>query len=156
MRASSRVLSEVVRRQVAPALLSLAGEKPMSRHRSIAAFVILAAGAYLIVAAAGFGWSYCLTVDDLVQRGPRPGLRVRVEGAIDGPTLRSDPASGGARFVLRGESESIPVEYRGRVPDLLRPESRVIVEGEVDAAGTLHADVLLTRCASTYRGGDSR
>lgn len=137
-------------------LLSVAPEKPMLRHRSIAALVILAAGAYLIVAAVDSGWSYCVSVDELTRRGGAPGARVRVEGSIDGATLDCNPAAGAARFMLRGESSAVWVEYRGRVPDLLRPDSRVIVEGEVDAGGTLRGDVMLTRCASTYRGGVSR
>lgn len=63
---------------------------------------------------------------------------------------------GGVDFEIEdreGESEPIPVEYLGVVPDPFREGREVIVTGELNSAGVFVAekDSLVTKCPSKFK-----
>ena len=54
-------------------------------------------------------------------------------------------------FVLKQETEMLPVRYHKIVPDMFGDGAEVIVEGYyID--GEFQADNLMTKCASRYEG----
>jgi cytochrome c-type biogenesis protein CcmE len=57
------------------------------------------------------------------------------------------------RFTLNdviGSDVSLPVVYRGAVPDTFKVGNGVIVEGTYTADGIFEATAILARCASKY------
>jgi cytochrome c-type biogenesis protein CcmE len=80
--------------------------------------------------------------------------RVAVSGYVVGP-VTGDAHGAGLRFRLRdvkGSSrKTVPVLYKGSVPDLFRAERDVHVEGEL-RGGTFIAvpGTLVTKCPSKY------
>lgn len=78
--------------------------------------------------------------------------KVALEGQVVGP-LRGDADLAGLRFALRdiGGSASVPVVYRGSLPDLFGVGRRVFVSGRV-RGGVFVAEpgTLLTKCPSKY------
>ena len=122
------------------------------RLKLIFAGVILT-GAFSYLAFAGMqkGWVYFVSVEQFAADPQFHNQRVRLHGkvAVDGFDASKSLLT--ANFNLAGKAgESIPVEYRGVIPDTFEAGRDVVVEGRRDAAGVFRADVLMTKCASKY------
>jgi cytochrome c-type biogenesis protein CcmE len=77
---------------------------------------------------------------------------VSLAGVVLAP-LQGDPEGDGLRFRLRdiGGSETVPVVYRGSVPDLFRPGRDVSVRGTLtNGVFVAERDSLVTKCPSKY------
>jgi cytochrome c-type biogenesis protein CcmE len=86
------------------------------------------------------------------QLGGRTG-KVQLTGRVVGP-VRGDAHAGGLRFRLRDIAgpASVPVLYRGSVPDLFRPGRHILVEGRLrDGVFVASPGSMITKCPSKYR-----
>ena len=122
------------------------------RLKLIFAGVILS-GAFGYLAFAGMqkGWVYFVSVEQFANDAQFHNQRVRVHGKVAADGFDASKSLLTARFHLTGKGgESVPVVYRGVVPDLFEAGRDVVVEGRRDAAGVFQADVLMTKCASKY------
>lgn len=107
---------------------------------------------YLGFAGVKSGWVYFVDVDTFVQAEGREGRRTRVHGVVGSEGVDSRPADLVVSFILEGDSERLPIVYRGPIPDLFAPGRQVVVEGALDGTGVFRANVLMTKCASKYEG----
>jgi cytochrome c-type biogenesis protein CcmE len=77
---------------------------------------------------------------------------VTIAGAAAGP-LSGDAHGSGLRFTLKeiGGTASVPVHYRGSVPDMFRMGRHVFMRGQL-RGGVFEAvsDSLVTKCPSKY------
>jgi cytochrome c-type biogenesis protein CcmE len=89
-------------------------------------------------------------------------LRSDADGAatkqvtLTGTVVRATRGGSPLRFVLRDESTSqtVPVSYRGSVPDAFKASRRVIVTGRLEhGVFVAQPDSLLTKCPSKYSSG---
>jgi cytochrome c-type biogenesis protein CcmE len=83
-----------------------------------------------------------------------PGHRgeVSLAGKVVGPPA-GDPQGSGLRFRLRDIEgrASVPVVYRGSVPDLFAPGRHVVVDGRLrNGVFVAEPDSLVTKCPSKY------
>lgn len=78
--------------------------------------------------------------------------QVMLAGLVVGP-VRGDARAGGMRFRLKdiGGSVTVPVVYKGSVPDLFRVGRHIFLAGQ-DQRGTFvgKPDSLVTKCPSKY------
>jgi cytochrome c-type biogenesis protein CcmE len=77
---------------------------------------------------------------------------------LTGTVVRASRTSDPMRFVLRDESsaQTVPVSYRGSVPDAFKTSRRVIVTGRLErGVFVAQPDSLLTKCPSKYSSGGS-
>jgi cytochrome c-type biogenesis protein CcmE len=83
------------------------------------------------------------------------GGEVTIAGAAIGPLRGDAHGSSGLRFTLKeiGGAATVPVVYRGSVPDLFRLGRHVFLRGRL-RGGVFEAvpDSLVTRCPSKYVG----
>lgn len=122
----------------------------------IAGLILLIALAF--VAYRGFASSatYYITLSELKARGDSPlQERLRVKGKVDPLSVKTtlDAQGQTIRFTIVEGELSLPVLYRGVVPDTFRPDSEVMVEGKYDPQGIFLADNILTQCPSRYIPG---
>jgi len=117
---------------------------------TVAAVLLTAAVGYLAYAAVQSGRTYYISVDKFLAETSAQASRVRLHGKAAAEGLAVDAAAMRATFTLQGETKALPVSYRGPVPDLFKSGCDVVVEGQLDGAGTFQANVLLTKCASKY------
>jgi cytochrome c-type biogenesis protein CcmE len=78
--------------------------------------------------------------------------RVVLGGEVVGP-VRGNARGEGLKFTLRDVkgSGSVPVVYRGSVPDLFRPGREAMLEGELrNGVFRAQPDSLKTKCPSKY------
>jgi cytochrome c-type biogenesis protein CcmE len=80
------------------------------------------------------------------------GGTVSLAGVVLGP-VTGDAQAGGMRFRLRdiGGTATVPVVYRGSVPDLFNPGRDISVRGTLeDGVFVAERDSLVTKCPSKY------
>lgn len=105
---------------------------------------------YLGFASVKSGWVYYVEVDKFVDDAKFHAQRIKLRGTVASEGLVSSPAGMRAAFTLKGQSKSLPVAYRGKIPDMFAADREVVVTGKLDAAGTFQSDEMMTKCASKY------
>ena len=109
--------------------------------------VLVGCVGYLVYSATGSSAEYYLTISEL--RAHPPDGDVRVLGTVQEDIKRSE---GGLRvdFTAGDGAGSMPVDYRGTVPDIFQPGIKVVVEGRLGRDGVFHAKSLLAKCPSRF------
>jgi cytochrome c-type biogenesis protein CcmE len=105
---------------------------------------------YLVYSATTSSAEYYLTLPEL--RAHPPAGQVRVLGVVQEGVERSE---GGAHvsFTIADGVESLPVEYRGSLPDIFRPGIKVVVEGRPGPGGVFQARSVFAKCPSRFSSG---
>jgi len=125
-------------------------------------FLLLGVG---IIASMGFllivgmdrpgGIAYYLTVSEYAGSPERASGEFRISGKVAEGTI-DRPASGReVRFALTDGLQTIPVDYRGQIPDAFVDGADVVVEGRQGADGTFQAHLLLAKCPSKYEAAET-
>jgi len=109
--------------------------------------VVAACVGYLVYSATGGSSEYYVTVSEL--KSQTTAGDVRVAGIVQNDIQRSD---GGLRvlFTEKDGTASMPVEYRGTLPDIFQPGITVVAEGRLGADGVFHARNVLAKCPSRF------
>ena len=109
--------------------------------------VVAACVGYLVFSATGGSSEYYVTVSELKSQTTTGD--VRVAGVVQNDIQRSD---GGLHvlFTEKDGTASMPVEYRGTLPDIFQPGITVVAEGRLGADGVFHARNVLAKCPSRF------
>ena len=109
--------------------------------------IVAACVGYLVYSATGTSAEYYRTVAEL--RSDHSGGDARVLGTVQDDVQRT---AGGleVKFTATDSGASMPVEYRGPLPDIFRPGIQVVVEGRMNAEGVFVAKTLLAKCPSRF------
>lgn len=82
-----------------------------------------------------------------------PGKRFRLGGMVEqGSLVRGDNLA--VSFKVSDGSTTLPVSYKGILPDLFREGQGVVAEGVLDGAGVFKADTLLAKHDENYMPKD--
>ncbi len=123
------------------------------RRRLIFLFVSLAVlglAVTLVLRAFDQNLVFFLTPTEMTEQGIPPGRRFRLGGLIeDGSVVRSE---GGiqTQFKVTDLMESVPVTYRGMLPDLFAEGQGVVTEGTMGADGVFVAVSVLAKHDENY------
>lgn len=116
----------------------------------VVALVLLSAVGYLVYSGLQTN-VYYQTVGEL--RGSdtaAAGRPVRVAGLVDEGSIVRQEGGSVLRFSMSDDSGSIPVVYKGAVPDIFQPGIEVVIEGKYAPGGEFTADTLLAKCPSKF------
>src|ERR1700710_567039 len=81
------------------------------------------------------------------------GKRFRLGGLVEnGSLVRGDNLA--VSFTVSDGGATLPVSYKGILPDLFREGQGVVAEGALDAAGVFKADTVLAKHDETYMPRD--
>jgi len=121
------------------------------RKLALGGLVIAAATGYMAYLGARASWQYYLTADEcMAHRSVLQDKRLRISGRIAAATLKIADDHRQADFALQGAAATLPVRYRGRLPENLNEQNELVVEGRFEGDCVM-ADKLITRCATKYR-----
>ncbi len=82
-----------------------------------------------------------------------PGKRFRLGGMVEsGSLVRGDNLA--VSFKVSDGNATLPVAYKGILPDLFREGQGVVAEGALDAAGVFKADTVLAKHDENYMPKD--
>jgi len=121
---------------------------------AVAVFVLV--GAYLAYSGARSSMAYYLTVGELLDRSSTVrDADIRLGGKVATEGLAWDQVSGVLRFVVTHGTRTLPVRYRGVVPDAFKPGADVVVEGRYDGTAFV-AQRLFAKCPSKFEAKSGR
>ena len=126
----------------------------------IGGLLVLGTAGYLMASAIGETAVYYLTPGELAAKvkgdstfyetGMKLGARV-VPG-----TIAREPGGRAVAFSVTDGTQTIPVTYRGVIPDTFTDSVDVVVEGRYGRDGTFRATTLLAKCASRYENAPDK
>ncbi|MGH6969281.1 MAG: cytochrome c maturation protein CcmE [Stellaceae bacterium] len=88
--------------------------------------------------------------DQLHAHHVQPGQLVRIGGLVAAGSVKHEADGSTLDFTVTDGRKSVPVTYRGTVPDLFREGQGVVVEGRLTTAGTFKATTLLAKHDERY------
>ena len=122
--------------------------------------MVLGTAGYLMASSIGQTGMYYLTPGELAAKvkgdstfydtGVKMGARV-VPG-----TITREPGGRAVSFSVTDGSQTIPVTYRGVIPDTFTDSVDVVVEGRYNKNGQFVATTLLAKCASRYENAPDK
>ncbi len=115
-----------------------------------AAFIVVAAiGALIYIGIRGSSMYY-MTVAELEAKGDAVyGDKIRLGATVADGSVQSG-ADGVTRFVVTDGANTLPVSYKGSLPDTFEDGADVILQGKMAPSGTFEASSLLAKCPSKY------
>ena len=126
----------------------------------IGGILVLGTAGYLMASSIGETGMYYLTPGELAAKvqgdstfydtGVKMGARV-VPG-----TITREPGGRAVSFSVTDGTQTIPVTYRGVIPDTFTDSVDVVVEGRYNKNGQFVATTLLAKCASRYENAPDK
>ena len=74
----------------------------------------------------------------------------RIGGLVGEGTLKKDPDGLTVRFIVTDTANSIPVVYKGILPDLFKEGRGCVAQGRVNADGVFYADQIMAKHDENY------
>jgi cytochrome c-type biogenesis protein CcmE len=93
--------------------------------------------------------TYFYSPTDVYAKKVEPGMKARLGGLVQSGSL-IQKADGAVVFNVTDKAQSVPVSYRGLLPDLFREGQGVVAEGEFGPGGQFVAARILAKHDETY------
>lgn len=111
--------------------------------------VVLAVAAGLVLYALSDKIVFFYSPSDIKAQSVVAGTRVRIGGLVDGGSVvKGDNLV--VSFRVSDGNATVPVTYRGILPDLFREGQGVVAEGVIKQDGTVAADTVLAKHDERY------
>ncbi|MBI2836316.1 MAG: cytochrome c maturation protein CcmE [Chloroflexi bacterium] len=120
-------------------------------------FIIAGAVIFLAIAYLGFtGYQNAKAFDYkvsefLLQGEPIRSQTIRVSGLVTPGSVEQTASDMTLRFTVSEGGQTLPVVYRGDVPDTFKPGGEIVIVGKLNAAsGVFEAKTLMPKCPTRY------
>ena len=122
------------------------------RHKRIAAIAIgvvaLGAVTALVLRAFNENLVFFFTPTEVAANKAPQGRTFRIGGMVEKGSVKRDGVD--VRFMVTDTAKTLPVTYRGALPDLFREGKMVVAQGQLDADGTFRAREVLAKHDENY------
>ena len=122
------------------------------RHKrmlAIAAGVVaLGVAATLVLSAFQKNIVFFFTPSQIAAHQAPQGRTFRIGGLVEPGSVKRDGVD--VRFIVTDTAKSIPVTYRGSLPDLFREGKGVVAQGRLGTDGVFHASEVLAKHDENY------
>ena len=105
----------------------------------------LAAVAALVLVAFEDNIVFFYSPTDIVEKEPPPGRRLRLGGLVEEQSLARGEDGVTILFRVTDTQHTVPVSFRGMLPDLFREGQGVVTEGKLDETGLFVATAVLAK-----------
>lgn len=117
----------------------------------IAGVIVLGALGYLVYAGIRDTKVYYMTPSEIIASGSASyGKGLRLGGIVQDGSIEWDPKTLTLMFVVFDQKATIPVIYKGVVPDTFKNGVEIVVEGSYSPEGIFRATTLMPKCPSKY------
>jgi cytochrome c-type biogenesis protein CcmE len=117
---------------------------------ALLALVAVIGAALLAMSALKDQAAYFYTPGDAVKDGVPIGQAVRLGGMVQKGSIARDPDGVTIRFLVTDGQQTVPVRFRGIVPDLFKEDTGVVAEGRFEPGRTFVADNILAKHDERY------
>ena len=108
----------------------------------------LGAAAALVLTAFQENLVFFFTPSQVAAREAPTGRTFRIGGMVETGSVKRDGVD--VRFVVTDTAKSIPVTYRGALPDLFREGKGVVAQGQLGPDGVFRANEVLAKHDENY------
>ncbi|MDP6705207.1 MAG: cytochrome c maturation protein CcmE [Alphaproteobacteria bacterium] len=116
----------------------------------ISALAGLAAVVALVLVAFEDSIVFFYSPSDIVEKEPPPGRRLRLGGLVEEKSVTRGADGVTISFRVTDTENTVPVSFRGMLPDLFREGQGVVAEGRLDESGVLIASQVLAKHDENY------
>ena len=109
---------------------------------------VLCVAAALVLTALNDNIVFFYSPSQLAEKKPAPDRRLRIGGLVEQGSVNKSGDE--VRFRVTDLKQSVPVVYRGILPDLFREGRGVIAEGSLDSNGVFTAREVLAKHDENY------
>jgi cytochrome c-type biogenesis protein CcmE len=124
------------------------------RHKRIAAIgigvVALGVAAALVLSAFQENLVFFFTPSQIAANEAPQGRTFRIGGMVEKGSVRRQADGVTVQFIVTDTAKSIPVAYRGSLPDLFREGKGVVAQGQLGADGVFRASEVLAKHDENY------
>jgi len=114
----------------------------------VGSLAILGVAATLVLTALKDNIVFFYSPSQLAEKKPAPDRRLRIGGLVEQGSVKKDGQE--VRFIVTDLKKTVPVVYRGILPDLFREGQGVIAEGTLGADGVFTAREVLAKHDEKY------
>src|SRR3954469_13914812 len=124
------------------------------RHKRIGFIVVGLAGlslaAYLVASAFRNNLVFFFSPTQVAAKEAPVNRTFRVGGLVQEGTLQRDNDGLTVRFIVTDTAASIPIVYKGILPDLFKEGRGCVAQGKIGADGTFYAEQVLAKHDENY------
>jgi cytochrome c-type biogenesis protein CcmE len=124
------------------------------RHKRIVAIAIgvaaLGAATALVLAAFRENLVFFFTPTQIAAQEAPQGRSFRVGGMVEKGSVKRQADGVTVQFTVTDTAKSIPVTYKGSLPDLFREGKGVVAQGQLGADGVFRASEVLAKHDENY------
>jgi cytochrome c-type biogenesis protein CcmE len=124
------------------------------RHKRIAFILVglvgLALATYLVTSAFRNNLVFFFSPTQVAAKEAPINRTFRVGGLVEQGSLKRENDGLTVRFTVTDTAKSIPVVYKGILPDLFKEGRGCVAQGKVSADGVFHADQVLAKHDENY------
>jgi cytochrome c-type biogenesis protein CcmE len=124
------------------------------RHKRIAFIVIalasLSIAAYLVASAFRNNLVFFFSPTQVAAKEAPINRTFRIGGLVQEGTLKRDPDGLTVRFTVTDTAQSIPVVYKGILPDLFKEGRGCVAQGKLSSEGVFQAEQVLAKHDENY------
>ena len=126
--------------------------KPRHRRAMMIAggLAVVAIAAALVLSAFRQNLVFFFTPTQIASNEAPVNKSFRVGGLVEPGSVKRLPDGVTVRFVVTDTAKSIPVAYRGPLPDLFREGKGVVTQGRLGPDGVFHATEVLAKHDENY------
>jgi len=125
-----------------------------TRHKRLAFIVVGLAGlgiaATLVLSAFQNNLVFFFSPSQIASHEAPVGRNFRIGGLVQQGTMKRDADGLTVRFTVTDTVNSIPVVYKGILPDLFKEGRGCVAQGKVGADGVFYADQVLAKHDENY------
>jgi len=124
------------------------------RHKRFVAIAVGIAGlglaATLVLSAFQKNLVFFFTPTQVADKEAPIGRSFRIGGMVEVGSVKRDADGVTVRFAVTDTARSMPVEYRGPLPDLFKEGKGVVAQGKLSESGIFHASEVLAKHDENY------
>ena len=124
------------------------------RHKRItlivAGLAILGIAVTLVLSAFRSNLVFFFTPTQVVEHEAPQGRNFRIGGLVEKGSVKRQPDGVTVRFVVTDTAKSVPVTFRGILPDLFKEGKGVVAQGKLGTDGVFAASEVLAKHDENY------
>jgi cytochrome c-type biogenesis protein CcmE len=115
----------------------------------VVGLVMIGLASGLVLSALRTQVTFFMSPEEVEKTMPKPGTRFRLGGLVKTGSIRHE-ADAVTAFTVTDNAASLPVTYKGILPDLFREGQGVVAEGKIGPDGVFVADTVLAKHDEKY------
>ena len=125
---------------------------PRAKRLTLAAIVLGGAGVAVALVLNAFNSNlvFFYSPSDVAAHKAPQARTFRIGGLVEEGSVRRQADGVTVRFVVTDTARTIPVEYRGILPDLFKEGKGVVAQGRLEGDGTFRAQEVLAKHDENY------